>query len=111
MMDPSGTTPGKIRMLSEEIRYALCFSLFAVSLCSCSSSNDNFVKLGEPRNSFDRNSTFQIPKDEAYSKWNERHADPLENTYIGEGKNPNGVETQFPFGRTGWGTRQYENSF
>ena len=98
-------------MPSDALKHAGWFSLVMILLSSCFSTNDNFVELGKPQNSFDRNSTFQIPKDEAYSKWNERHADPLENTYIGEGKNPNGVETQFPFGRTGWGTRQYEHNF
>ena len=78
---------------------------------ACSSTKDSFVQLGKPQNSFDRNSSFKIPKDEGYSEWGDRRPDPLENTYVGEGVNPNGAETQFPFGRTGWGTRQYEHSF
>jgi hypothetical protein len=87
----------------------LCLVSFV--FMACSSTKDSFVQPGKPQNSFDRNSSFKIPRDEGYSEWGNRRPDPLQNTYVGEGVNPNGRETQFPFGRTGWGTRQYEHSF
>jgi hypothetical protein len=104
-----GGNPSKIISLLKTT--LLLLSLF---LTGCAST-DSFVKLGEPQNSFSADSKFAISKDEGHSQWSDRQKPAITDTYIGSGVNPNGGQnetgTQFPFGRTGWGSRPYEHSF
>jgi len=99
------------RILSLLKTTLLLLSLF---LNGCAST-DSFVQLGEPQNSFSADSKFSIPKDEGHSQWSDRQKSAITDTYIGSGVNPNGGQngtgTQFPFGRTGWGSRPYEPNF
>lgn len=104
-----GGDPSKILSLLKTT--LLLLSLF---LGGCAST-DSFVKLGEPENSFSADSKFAISKDEGHSQWSDRQKPAITDTYIGSGVNPNGGQnetgTQFPFGRTGWGSRPYEPNF
>jgi hypothetical protein len=88
--------------------------LLSLFLGGCAST-DSFVKLGEPQNSFSADSKFAISRDEGHSQWSDRQKPAITDTYIGSGVNPNGGQnetgTQFPFGRTGWGSRPYEPNF
>jgi len=99
------------RILSLLKTTLLLLSLF---LSGCAST-DSFVQMGQPDNSFNADSKFAIPKDEGHSQWSNRQKPAITDTYIGSGVNPNGGQnetgTQFPFGRTGWGSRPFEPNF
>jgi len=94
-----GGNPSKILSLLKTT--ILLLSLF---LSGCASTN-----------SFSKDSKYSIPANESHSQWCDRETSPLNDTYIGSGVNPNGgqngIGTQWPFGRTGWGMRQFEASF
>jgi hypothetical protein len=66
-------------------------------------------------NSFNADSKYTINQNESHSQWCDRQENPLKDTFVGSGVNPNAgqneIGTQWPFGRTGWGTRQFEPSF
>ena len=95
-----------------------------LSLSLCLGGCAGFVQLGDSKNSFDRDSAPYWEegrvyggtlKNQSHSEWSDRQPQGIQNTYIGSGVNPNGGQnetgTQFPFGRTGWGTRPYEHNF
>ena len=94
-----GGNPSKILSLLKTT--LLLLSLF---LTGCASTN-----------SFNADSKYAITQNESHSQWCDRQESPLKDTFVGSGVNPNAgqneIGTQWPFGRTGWGMRQFEPSF